>query len=473
MRRLDLQANGPLRCGPWDDDRSPSTRTRVATRWCLGVILLLSLMLGAVGVDNAAAATRASAPRAAIGQINPVVSTGPAIGVTSRYATLTGSVNPLGGQTSNCHFDWGTTTSYGRATDCNPQPGAGTDPVPLSATVFGVSPETTYHYRLVATNPGGTSYGSDQTFTTLPNPPVAMTSRATGLAPGKVTLNGSVNPTGSAISDCHFAWGLSSAYGQVVPCAQALGNGTTDVPVSANLQGLAAGKIYHYRLIATGPGGTVQGTDQTFTMPSPPSVITGQGFAQSSKGRLTGLVNPENWPVSDCHFDWGRTRSYGHRAACVPRVSTGNDPIQVHAIVTGLRRKTLYHYRLVATNAVGTTFGVDSAFRTGSSPEIVRLLRPSVSGTRVVFSAIVNPEGLPTLVYFRYGLIGRNGHTVVKERLTRGRMTVGTFTRTTVSVTVSLAPHTAYSVLAVAYNGAGRGRGSPRRFRTSTGRPRH
>jgi YVTN family beta-propeller protein len=96
----------------------------------------------------------------------PAVTTNAASGVTSAAATLNGSVNPEG-QSTTYKFDYGTSTSYGSSV---PSPagsaGSGTSTVNESASLTGLRPGTTYHYRIEATNATGTTDGPDQTFTT-------------------------------------------------------------------------------------------------------------------------------------------------------------------------------------------------------------------------------------------------------------------------------------------------------------------
>lgn len=98
----------------------------------------------------------------------PAVVTEPASGVTSKAATLNATVNPEGSQVTACTFEYGTTTSYGATAPCASLPGSGTSPVAVSAAVSGLKTSTTYHFRIVATNEGGTSKGSDQSFATAP-----------------------------------------------------------------------------------------------------------------------------------------------------------------------------------------------------------------------------------------------------------------------------------------------------------------
>lgn len=96
----------------------------------------------------------------------PQVQTLPATDVTTTGVMLHGSLNPNGVAVTDCHFDLGTTTSYGQTVGCNPSyVGSGTSSAAISAAI-GVDPGTTYHYRLVATNTNGTANGQDMTFTT-------------------------------------------------------------------------------------------------------------------------------------------------------------------------------------------------------------------------------------------------------------------------------------------------------------------
>jgi hypothetical protein len=84
--------------------------------------------------------------------------------VTSASATLAGGVYPNGSDTTYW-WQYGPTTTYGLQTPAT-DIGSGTAAVPVSDTLPGLSPATTYHYRLVAQNSAGTTYGYDYTLTT-------------------------------------------------------------------------------------------------------------------------------------------------------------------------------------------------------------------------------------------------------------------------------------------------------------------
>jgi len=95
----------------------------------------------------------------------PSTFTGNATDLTPTAATLRGSVNPHG-QATDAWFEWGETTAYGNTTPVQTI-GSGVDLVSISEPITGLSPGVTYHYRVVAQNATGTSYGDDRTFTTV------------------------------------------------------------------------------------------------------------------------------------------------------------------------------------------------------------------------------------------------------------------------------------------------------------------
>jgi hypothetical protein len=100
--------------------------------------------------------------------IPPAATTGAAGTVTRQSATLRGSVT-ANGIASSYHFKYGRTAAYGKATP-TVAVGGGLSAVATAAKVGGLSPATTYHYRIVATNAGGASKGADRTFTTASSP---------------------------------------------------------------------------------------------------------------------------------------------------------------------------------------------------------------------------------------------------------------------------------------------------------------
>jgi hypothetical protein len=120
-----------------------------------GFVLLVAVL--ALGGLTAASALAAGAP---------VVETKPAISVTGTEATLNGIVE-ANGAAAKYYFEYGTTTGYGSKT----AEAADLGKLEGHKRIVWLEPKTEYHFRIVATNSYGTSYGADQAFTTTTSLP--------------------------------------------------------------------------------------------------------------------------------------------------------------------------------------------------------------------------------------------------------------------------------------------------------------
>jgi len=99
----------------------------------------------------------------------PTAVTSAATFLSKNGATLNGIVNP-GALATTYHFEYGTSLSYGTSTSTL-SAGNGAGDVPVTSALAGLlEPNTTYHFRIVATNSRGSATSGDQIFTTSPLP---------------------------------------------------------------------------------------------------------------------------------------------------------------------------------------------------------------------------------------------------------------------------------------------------------------
>jgi Ca2+-binding RTX toxin-like protein len=386
----------------------------------------------------------------------PSATTGPVGAVGGTTATLKGTVDP-GGQATTWQFEYGPTASYGTKTTAR-NAGSGTAAVDVSADLTGLTPGTTYHYRLTATNAAGTARGADGIFTTAP-PPAATTGAATDVTPTAATVAGSVDPNG--LSTTWFVeFGTSTSYGSRTDNGTVAG-GTAAVPVTVRLTGLQAGRTYHYRVVATSEAGTSRGADRTLVTITPPTARTAPAtLVGPTSARLNGAVNPGGRATS-WWFEYGTTTRYGSRTA-TRNAGAGGAETAVQAQVTGLRQGTTYHFRLVARSSEGTATGADAVLTTDPYASVVTAAPTAVTATSAVFNGTVNPRGRGTRWWFEYGTSTRYGsRTAIADAGT------GT-TAIAVSAPVGgLRPNTSYDVRLVAQSSVGTFRGANVRFRTT------
>jgi hypothetical protein len=224
----------------------------------------------------------------------PDVTTKSATTVKARSATLNGTVDPEEAEAATCRFEWGTSTSFGKVAPCEPEGlGEGDSAVPVHAALSGLQPDTTYYYRLQASNASGTNPGEasqDQDFTT-PGPGIGGAS-ASAVTSVSVTLGAEIDPD-NAPTSYYFQYGTSASYESSVPAPPGLsvGSGKGEVGVSVHLQGLAAATTYHYRVVAVAEGAepvVVESPDQAFTTQAAGTEIT------QPDGRAWEMVSPPN-----------------------------------------------------------------------------------------------------------------------------------------------------------------------------------
>lgn len=131
-------------------------------------------------------------------------------------------------------------------------------------------------------------------------------------------------------------------------------------------------------------------------------VTTGESSnIKGTTASLAGAINPES-VETHYFFEYGPTLSYGLTSS--EEVTSGSTSQSATANLTELVPKTTYHYRLVATNANGTSRGQDEEFTTGTATAGVSTGPASNVGiTTATLNGQLNPEGTETFYTFQYG----------------------------------------------------------------------
>jgi hypothetical protein len=213
-------------------------------------------------------------------------------------ATLNSRVNPEGAATTY-HFQYvdqkgfeegGFSSAATKTTSESAPVGSDFELHPAVSEITGLTPQTIYHFRLVATNADGSNPGPEATFETEP-PVVFGAAWATGVGTGSAVLHTEINPLGFAatgffqyVDDATFDVSGFTKAAQVPDTAGGaapldLGEGEELVEASTEAPGLQPGTTYHYRLVVVNrckpaePGVecSFSGPERTFTTFSPSS----------------------------------------------------------------------------------------------------------------------------------------------------------------------------------------------------------
>lgn len=222
----------------------------------------------------------------------PTVTTTNSGSITSSSALLSGNISDTGKDNPTTRgFEYGLTNAYGSLATESGTFGVGD----FTAQINSLDCATLYHFRAYATNSQGTSYGSDDTFTTSDCPlfaPTVTTGIVSNILKTTATIAGEVTDTGGVdISDRGFEYGLTTSYSDQIGELGTFSAGA----FASDLSSLSCGTTYHYRAYAVNSEGTSHGVDNTFTTENcTSSRVVGSYSYQSQFANFVGLKFPTN-----------------------------------------------------------------------------------------------------------------------------------------------------------------------------------
>lgn len=139
--------------------------------------------------------------------------------------------------------------------------------------------------------------------------------------------------------------------------------------VTQTTAALTNGNTYYY--IVTSVNGATESlpSKQACAVPTPlppPTAVTlsPSDVTKAGAATLNGEINPNGFQIADAYFEYGPTTSYGSKAqiSSPASIGSGSASVSKSAGITGLGPNQLHHYRIVAKNANGTSFGEDQSF---------------------------------------------------------------------------------------------------------------
>jgi hypothetical protein len=182
--------------------------------------------------------------------------------------------------------------------------------------------------------------------------------------------------------------------------------------ITANLTGLNASQQYHFRVVVTNANGPSRGEDHITHTEAVLGVETGDASnVTPSSAELNGSLDPDGIPT-EYHFEYGIDTGYG-TVTPTEFAGSGSGTVQVGPVpIAGLQAGRTYHYRLVATNNLGTSAGADRTVRAARRPAIAGLTASDLTETSAVLRGRIDTGGADTSYHFNYGPTPAYGSSV-------------------------------------------------------------
>ena len=334
-------------------------------------------------------------------------------GAATASANLTATITPNGSSTT-VYFEYGPTAAYGSVTTLQTI-GTGFSPLTSNATIYNLSPGTTYHFRVVARNAEGTTTGSDGTFATASVLPQVITLPAQAVTSTTANLLARVNPQGTATS-VYFEYGTNPDALEFTTAPQNVGSGVGSVQVEVAVSALAPGTTYVFRPVATSGANAVRGSLYPFTtLAVKPSITSSGASGITATGATLNAAVTANGFDSQAWFEYGADNTYGHTTSAQAVPASGTN-VAVSVPIDGLPAGRICYFRAIATNAYGMTYSGEKKFTAGfPPPALVSSAGVNLDTNNTAISAFINPNGLSSGFWVDYGAAEWLGATTRKS----------------------------------------------------------
>jgi len=348
------------------------------------------------------------------------VTTGSASSITASGAVASGSITSIGCSAVSAYgIEYSTTNGFsnGSGTQISSSNLSGGS---FTSALTGLTPATTYYYKAFATNGGGTTWGTQQSFTTVS--PSMTASTLTGF--GNVCINtttsaNSFTLTGSNLSTANVIVGSLAGY-----AFSTTSTGTFTASLSISQPGGSFTQQVFVQFTPTAVqsyNGTIQvsggGISSSISVSvtgagisTPPSVVTGSSSSVTTNTATAGGSISANGctSVSVYGIEYSTVNGFANGSG-TQVVSSNLNAGSFTSALTGLTPGTTYYYKSYATNGGGTAYGAQQSFTTTAPPPPQLTATPLASFGSVCVNALAGP----------------NSFTINGSNLTASLITVG------------------------------------------------
>lgn len=324
-----------------------------------------------------------------------------------------------------------------------------------------LTPGTLYYVRPYITNNEGTAYGTELSFTTKSIPTATIASAAANLTAVSATITGTITADGGdSVTVRGVCWGTNTK--PTIALATKTTNGAGKGSFSADITGLVTGTSYYARTYATNVFGTAYSSELIFTTQNTPTLTTTAISNISAVTATSGgaITNDGGSAIIARGVCWSTTQN-----PTIDLATKTNDGIGIGTFTSNmvnLQMNTTYYVRAYATNALGTSYGVQQTFTTNGYATITTNAVSAITTSTATCGGNTTSTG-GTQVTARGVCWSTSSNPTIADSKTSDGTGTGTFT----SAMSGLTAGTTYYVRAYATNNTGTNYGAVISFTTN------
>ncbi len=331
--------------------------------------------------------------------------------VTPETATLNGTVDVNAGG-AHYYFEYGV---EGGAVTTTPELPIGEGETPVTAPVTGLEANRPYQVRLVAISESDPNLvvGNTEAFTTTKAKPIVLNSSAGTLTRTTATISAEINPENDE-TGYNIEYEAPGIHVLSSPHAIVAGSAGPAAKIVQTLEELKPATTYTYRIVAGNGGGTTVGGEGTFTTgPSQPASVESESAQATSQTTATieAKVNPNGLPTIYA-LEVGTEIKEGSPVYIPQSFGQVGESGKLTFTLTNLLPGTVYHYRIVASNAEGDAPGADATFAT---PSFISPIAEPAHQQLVPFVPEIEEKPLPVHVETRAQKLAKALHQCTRQ----------------------------------------------------------
>ena len=303
-----------------------------------------------------------------VGEVTPAaISNTAASGITASTATIGGTVTDSGGQNPNVKVYWGNedggtdTAAWDASVDLGIRGGS------FSTVLEGLNPSTTYFFRSLAENDGGSSWTpSTASFaTTAAQLPLLLNNPATDVGGDFATVGVNMLNTGGDPPTVTMYWGDNNANTNAAGWDHSAEMGVLNAgPSSIQITGLSPNTLYYYRALAENAAGQrwalVSSSFTTSNVQAPTVAVSPASDIGPFSATLAGSIVNDGGSLPNTTIYWGDENGGTDAGAWDSQIDLGTQSGDFTSPVGGLDMGVTYFYRAFAENFVGSTWSSNS-----------------------------------------------------------------------------------------------------------------